>query len=336
MTGIERKAAGATGRRRFLAIAGAAAGVALLPGSGRGAPALHEWRGVALGAEASIRLLHPDAAEARRVIAAALDEVERLERIFSLYRPDSAVARLNREGRLEEPPLELVELLGRAAAVSEASGGAFDVTIQPLWTRYREHLAAAEASGRSATPPPDLEAALALVDWRALRVDARRLGFARPGMAVSLNGIAQGFVTDRVAALLRRNGIERVLLDLGEVRGLGRRADGGPWRVGVADPAAPERALGALDASGLAIASSGGYGCLFDREGRYSHLIDPRSGRTAPARRGVTVAAVEATLADAWSTAFSLMAPGEIRELAPRVGGLSVYLATPGRLRRLA
>ncbi|SMF21574.1 thiamine biosynthesis lipoprotein [Tistlia consotensis] len=316
-------------RRRFIAIAGAVAGAALLPPSAHARTAVHDWNGVALGARASIRLLHPDAAEARRIIALAVDEIERLERIFSLYRADSALARLNREGRLEPPPLELVELLQRAAAVSEASGGAFDVTVQPLWRGYQEHFA---AGGETA---PDLAALLPLVGWRRLQVDAERVAFGRPGMAVTLNGIAQGFVTDRVAELLRRNGVERVLLDLGEIRGLGSRPDGRGWQVGIADPAEPTHALGALDCSGRAVATSGGYGTVFDREARFSHLIDPRRGTTAPTRRGVTVVAAEATLADAWSTAFSLMPAAEIRDRAQAAGGLGVYLAVPGALRRL-
>ncbi|MEX2628853.1 MAG: FAD:protein FMN transferase [Tistlia sp.] len=322
----------AVGRRRFLAIAGAAAGLALVSGPARAEAVVHRWSGVALGAQASIRLLHPDAAEARRVIALAVLEIERLERIFSLYRPDSAVVRLNRDGRLAAPPLELVELLGRAAGVSRASGGAFDVTMQPLWQRYRAHFAGAAVDAGQ----PDVSDLLPLVDWRALQVDPQRVVFERAGMALSLNGIAQGFVTDRVAALLRRNGVESLLLDLGEIRGVGRRPDGRGWQVGIADPADPARSLGRLDGSDRAVATSGGYGTLFDRAGRFSHLIDPRSGRTAAAARGVTVAAPEATLADAWSTAFSLMEKAEIESLARQLEEVAVYLSGPGTLERIA
>lgn len=319
-------------RRRFIGIAGAAAGLALLPGSGRAAVKTVQWSGVALGARASIRLVHRDAAEARRVIALAVAEIERLEAVFSLYRRDSAVSRLNRDGRLLAPPPELVDLLARARAVSEASGGAFDVTVQPLWRRLAEHFAAQPAA--EALPP--LDDVLPLVDWRAVAVDGARLAFARPGMAVTPNGIAQGYITDRVAELLRRNGIEHVALDLGEARALGQAEDGRPWTVGIADPAAPERLAGRLEAADRAVATSGGYGTVFDREGRFSHLVDPRSGTTAPVRRGVTVVAGEACLADAWSTAFMLMEPAAIRATAARLG-LEVYAAGgAGGLERLA
>jgi FAD:protein FMN transferase len=110
-------------RRRFLSISAAAAGMTLFPAAyGAGAfPAyedvgchLRMWRGVALGADAMLQVHHPDPDKADRMIDACLAEVSRLERIFSLYREDSALCRLNRDGRLEDPPVELVELLGRS------------------------------------------------------------------------------------------------------------------------------------------------------------------------------------------------------------------------------
>ncbi|MEQ9523108.1 MAG: FAD:protein FMN transferase [Thalassobaculum sp.] len=319
------------GRRRFIAIAGAFGGTALLPTVTQATAELHHWRGVALGARASIRLLHPDPAEAHRIIDLAVQEIERLEAIFSLYRGDSALAVLNRDGRLPDPPLELVELLSRAREVSRLSGGAFDVTVQPLWQRYRDHFAT-----HAGTALPAVADLLPLVDWRALRIDPTEVALTRSGMAVTLNGIAQGFVTDRVHDLLRRNGIGQVLLDLGEIRAAGDRGDGRPWHVGIADPGNPDRSLRRLDCVDRAIATSGGYGTVFDRGYRYSHLIDPRNGRTAPVLRGTTVTAPDATTADAWSTAFALMTRQEVVEIAPLIGDMKVYFATMGSVAQIA
>lgn len=319
-------------RRRFIGIAGAAAGLALLPNLSAAEARPYHWRGIALGADASIQILHADGAEARRIISLAVAEIERLETVFSLYRPDSALRRLNGDGRLADPPPELRDILARAAAVSAASGGAFDVTVQPLWERMRRHF----VESPDAATPPELDEALALVDWRGVRVGRREIAFDRPGMAVTLNGIAQGYITDRVAELLRRNAIDRVALDLGESRTMGRSPDGDPWRVGIADPAQPSRLIARLEASDRAVATSGGYGMLFDRKERFSHLLEPRTGRTASPRRSVTVVAEEACLADAWSTAFALMETGGVGETA-RSAGLEVYLAeAEGDLNRVA
>ena len=99
-------------RRRFIAIAAAMAATAVWPRTGTAGMAMREWRGVALGAQATIRLAHPDAVAAQELLERCMAEVERLERIFSLYRPESALSRLNDAHSLEAPPFELVELLG--------------------------------------------------------------------------------------------------------------------------------------------------------------------------------------------------------------------------------
>ncbi|MFQ5467170.1 MAG: FAD:protein FMN transferase, partial [Kiloniellaceae bacterium] len=100
---------------------------------------VYRWRGIALGAPATIAIHHRDEAEARRLIALSRAEIARLEAVFSLYLPSSALARLNGDGRLDAPPLDLVTLLGAVRAWSARTGGAFDATVQPLWHLYAAH-----------------------------------------------------------------------------------------------------------------------------------------------------------------------------------------------------
>ncbi|HSM20338.1 MAG TPA: FAD:protein FMN transferase, partial [Hyphomicrobiales bacterium] len=126
-------------RRRFISITATAAGLSLAPGlPALARPELTQWRGRALGADASITLAAPDKARAERLIAAARAEIERIEAIFSLFRDDSALSRLNRGGRLEAPPFDLVELLSISGRVHRLTGGAFDPTVQPLWAVYAD------------------------------------------------------------------------------------------------------------------------------------------------------------------------------------------------------
>ncbi|MGF1608734.1 MAG: FAD:protein FMN transferase [Kiloniellales bacterium] len=319
-------------RRRFIAIAGVAAGCAAMGPAAPAAAPIHRWHGTALGSSASIQLLHPEPEAARVLIEQAVAEMARLERIFSLYRSESDLSRLNRGGMIEAPPLALVELLARAAEVSRVTDGVFDVTIQPLWRRFAVHFSRDEA----APSGPVIDDVLPLVDWRALDITPERIAFRQPGMAVTLNGIAQGFVTDRVAELFGRNGVDHVLLDLGEIRACGQAPAGRPWRVGIADPLQPAEIIGRLDLASRAVATSGGYGTLFDASGRFSHLIDPRSGRTAPAARSVTVTAADATTADAYSTAFALMDEPAIAAVARGFPDLTVHVACGAGLKQLS
>lgn len=281
-------------RRRFLTISAAAGGMIL---AGRAAPAAEpwEWRGTALGADASLRLYHPDRSAARALITACLAEVERLEAIFSLYRDNSALCRLNRDGGLKAPPGELVELLSEAAAMSRQTGGRFDVTVQPLWELYDSHFA---QPGADPAGPGEraIAAVLPQVGWQGVRIAADRISFARPGMAVTLNGIAQGYITDRVASLLMGRGMKAVLVDMGEIRALGPKSDGAPWRVDLEDGRSVMLSTGA-------IATSAADGTRFSPY--CHHIFDPATGRSAPDRGPVTVRHRRATIADAGSTALA-------------------------------
>ncbi len=309
-------------RRRFLAVLGASAACAGLPlarAGTRGTPDPVAWKGTALGALASITLVHEDRAHARRVLDACLDELERLERVFSLYRADSALVRLNDAGELRAPPAELVELLSASLALARASSGAFDPTIQPLYRLYEAHFRAPDAAPEG----PDDEAvarALRRVDHRRVEVAADRIVLGLHGMALTLNGIAQGYVTDRIADRLRGDGFAGVAIDLGEARAAGRRADGRAWAAAVVDPEEPSRTLFELamgDAVGqvAALATSAGAGTRFGADPRVHHLFDPRTGRSANRYASVSVAAARATIADGLSTALSVVAPERARAL---------------------
>src|SRR5690625_291735 len=282
-------------RRRLLTISAA---MAILPGLARANPATHLWTGQALGARASIRLSHPDG---RQIAARVLAETERLEDILSLYRADSALSRLNRDGRLDAPPFELLECLSIADAIHKASGGRFDPTVQPLWAGWAEAAARGERPGAEA-----LADALQHTGWEHVALDAGLIEMRR-GMALTLNGIGQGYVADRVAALLRAEGLTDILVDTGEFHAIGGDPSGGAWRLSLA-------AGGSVDLQDRALATSSPLGTTFDQHGRDGHILDPETGHPAlPAWREITISAPTAALADALSTAACLMADrGEI------------------------
>ena len=308
-------------RRRFVAISAVALGVtaAGLPFPAAANAPLARWRGVALGAEASITLRHP---QADRIISACRAEIARLERIFSLYDAGSALSRLNADGKLDAPPFELLELLGQCGALHAATGGLFDPTVQPLWAAYAE----AFSSGRS----PDgaiLDQALRRVGWAGVSAEPGRIVFLKPGMALTLNGIAQGYVADRVAALLRAEGLTDVLVNTGEMRALGGHPDGGAWPVSFDDGRGGS--TGSIDLRDAALATSSPLGTAFDAGGRVGHILDPRTGQpAAPGWRLVSVTAKTAALADGLSTAMCLMTRAEIdRALARFPDARLAYLA---------
>jgi thiamine biosynthesis lipoprotein len=302
---VELSAERPTRRRAIAILAGTAAAVAT--GDLRRAQAEIVWQGTAMGADAQIAFCGVDQPTARAVGALAVAEIERLERALSLFRNDSEISRLNRDGALDAPSGDFRRALALALAVAEASGGLFDPTVQALWETHVDWLAAA-----AGLPPPAMIAAgRARVDWRriALSDDIVLLGY---GQRVTLNGLGQGYVTDRVADLLRARGFQHVLVDLGEQRALGSRADGSPWEIARAG-AAP------LQLSDGALATSEAAGCVLGADGAIHHLFDPRTGRSAVHWRRMTVHHRSAAVADALSTALYAASPAEIAPILARV-----------------
>nr|WP_295464300.1 FAD:protein FMN transferase [Mesorhizobium sp.] len=313
-------------RRRFISIAASAAGLVLLP-SGASAREMQTvtWEGNALGAAARITLDHPDKRVAELLIRQAVAEAGRLERIFSLYRSDSALSELNRIGALATPPTELVAVLQTSREVWDLTGGAFDPTVQPLWTLLADHFGGAKPDPSGPTRER-LGEALQRVGLDKVAFSATRIAFERPGMALTLNGIAQGFITDRIVDVLRRGGVTKTLVDMGEIRAVGSRPDGSPWKVGIEDPRDEGGLATILEVEDRAVSTSSGEGFRFDAAGHFNHLIDPCSGFGAGRYRSVAVVAPDATAADAFSTAFSLLEADEVGKIVDRRPGLRAHL----------
>jgi thiamine biosynthesis lipoprotein len=305
------------GRRKFLTISAAAAGVALVPlgASQRTRQAqLVEWTGLSLGSLVAIRLHHPDRRAGEALLRRVVTEARRLETIFSLYERDTALCELNRRGVLVAPPTELVELLGLCDRFWRLTSGVFDPTVQPLWQCYAEHFSIAGAS-KEGPAPERLREALRLVGWSKVRFDGDRVMFDRRGMGLTLNGVAQGYITDRVVEMLREAGLESSLVDMGEIRTLGLRPDGNPWQVALRGPAG---AVTLSDTTNKAVATSGAEAFQFDRDGRCNHLFNPATGHCADPARSLTVVATTAVAADALSTAFAIMNQKEIAAVLMR------------------
>lgn len=295
-------------RRRTICIMAAAAGLPLIPFASGAEAAIEPvvWQGHALGAPATLILNIDDKVLAARLINRVVAEVARLESIFSLYKDGSALRELNRVGALVAPPFEMVALLEACRSAWDASGGAFDPTIQPLWMLYARHFSSPDAEP-AGPESQELDAALSRVGFDGVRFNRDRIAFARPEMALSFNGIAQGYVTDRIVDLLREAGMTSSLVNMGENRAIGAQPDGRPWRIGLAETEtglAPDKILQIVN---RAVSTSSASGFHFDPSARFGHILDPRRGSVPPFYRRMTVIAPDATTADAMSTAFSLM-----------------------------
>ncbi|SDK93011.1 FAD:protein FMN transferase [Paracoccus chinensis] len=266
-------------RRRFLALSACALAL-----SAAAAPTRHHWQGVAMGADVALTVEGGTPAAARAFFSEAERALQSVERQFSLF-GGSELMRLNALGRLPHPSADMLALLDLAGRVHAATGGAFDPTVQPLWQARR--LGHDESPARS------------LVGWDEVRADVAEIRLARPGMALTLNGIAQGFAADRLAEVATRHRLGDLLIDAGEVRALG--ASGWQARIETPDGGLVRE----LTLQGRALATSAPFGTRIGLAGDRAHILGPQG--QPPRWALVSVSAENAALADALSTAAVLM-----------------------------
>ena len=280
------------------------------------------------------RPTHDDHAAVQTVLRLCLGEIERLENIFSLYRPHSELTRLNRDGVLRDPSLDMVSLLRVAHRVSEASGGGFDVSVQPLWKLYADHFR--RHPGDPVGPPARaIEQTLKHIDFARVGISETAVRI-RPGMALTLNGIAQGYITDRIAELLHERGWPDVLINLGEMRAIGLSPVGSSWTAVLDVPDHAPANASRLTLSQRAVATSAGRATAFEASGHHHHLFSPHDGRSAGQFHSVSVAASRATVADALSTALYVMPRQEMPRLIKVFPAVEAWLvAANGRIAHL-
>lgn len=264
-------------------------------------------------------------------LTACASELQRLEGLFSATQETSDIARLNAsDGTAVAVDDDTAALLQQAIALSAQTGGAFDPTVYPLMHLW--------GFGEDPSVPDahEIESMLTLVGAGRITL-ADGCASLPTGMGVDLGGIAKGYAADKLSHLLADAGVESALLSLGgNVSAVGCKPDGSSWRIAVRDPADETAIVGVVEASDLAVVTSGGYQRYFEQDGvRYHHILDPDTGY--PADSGLassTVIASSGTKADALSTALFVMGPEDAiaywREYGSGEDGFSFVLVTDG------
>ena len=282
-----------------------------------------------MGTLVTITAAHPDAEAARKMVSATFDEIERLESLLSRHRPGTPVWSLNETGVVRAPPPEVLEVVQGGLDYSTLTAGAFDITIAPLLNLYTSSF-----SRTGAAPPREaIQRALALVGFQHVRASQREIAFENPGMAVTLDGIAKGYIVDRAVVVLREHGATSVLVDAGgDMASAGESLGGDPWKIGLQDPRVSDGSLGVLGLRGESVATSGDYVHYLTPDMSLHHIIDPRTGSSPAHTSGVSVVAPSAMAADALSTAAFVLGPEEGLELLDRLDGIEGMIVTKDQM----
>jgi alpha-L-fucosidase len=282
----------------------------------------------AMGTNAEVFLYAANSERASELFEAAFGEIERVEAALSTYRSTSEVSRINREagdGPVTTDP-EVFDLIQRALTFSEKTGGAFDITVAPLveaWGFFRE---AGHYPSRD-----ELSDARTRTGWEKVALDpaTRGIHFLSPGLEFDLGGIGKGWALDCAARTLRRLGVDAALLGLGQSSyfAIGAPPESPGWAITIPDPASPGQGLSTVHLRDRSLSTSGSAEKYFEQEGqRYSHIIDPRTGRPAAEMMQVTVMASTATESDALSTAMFVLGPEGATDLLDGDVGVNALL----------
>jgi thiamine biosynthesis lipoprotein len=318
-------------RRRAIRIVAAAAGLPLMIAAVRATapPAqMFHWQGAVLDGLAELTLWHADAALCQRTILKVGAEIARYERIFSLYQPDSEISRLNATGALRRPAPELRALIEESQRFGAMSAGAFDISVQPLWQLYEAHFWSHAHIVQDIVARAQ-DVARELVDFRRIETGAGRIAFAREGMGITLNSVAQGFITDAIADMLRNEGFESAVVDLGEFRTLGGHPDGHPWRIGIRNALAAREVDRVVELENMALAVSGGYGTTFEPTGHFHHIFDPQTGASTHKLADAAVIAPRATAATALAVAVCVLGEERGQALVEACPGTRAIITRP-------
>ena len=270
--------------------------------------------GIVFGTTVSMTVLHENESIARAALASAFTAVREVDALMSVYRTDSQVGRLNHDGYLSQPDPRLLHVLETAQYLAQQTKGAFDVTVQPLWNA---------ANARQPIAP-----VLSHVDWRKLEISKSELRLIESGMAITLNGIAQGFGADQALSALKLHGIRHALLDTGEFASLGTNETGHPWSLAVRDPRDENRFAHILAADGRCLATSGDYATRFTEDFSQHHIVDPHTGESPTELAAVSVLAPSGLLADGLSTACMVLGAKNSLALAASMQDVDVLCIT--------
>jgi FAD:protein FMN transferase len=286
---------------------------------------------MSMGCAYAIVIYGPEAGALPRIVEAAFDEVDRIDRLMSHYKPQSPLSRLNREaarGPVAVEP-ELFDFIAECLRYSRDSGGAFDITVGPLmkaWGFFR--------GGGRVPADEELAELRSRVGYQHILLQERdrTIHFDRPGVELDLGGIAKGYAVDRVVALLRKAKVEAALVSAGAstIYGLGAPPGRKGWDVSVQDPVDPSRTALTVRLRHRALSVSGRAEKSFVSKGvSYSHIMDPRRGTPVPGVLSVVVLAETGTAGDALDDAFFVQGVAGTRAYLRQLPATEAFLFLP-------
>ena len=259
----------------------------------------------------------------------AFDRIEQVDREMSLFNPDSTLSRINRLAGGEPVAVDedLMKVLKRAIEIAKLSNGAFDPTVGPLVVLWRSYL-----EQRQIPDEPTISQSKALVDYRKIELNEKEMTvrLKEAGMMLDLGAIAKGYAADSAAKTLKAAGVKTATVEIGgDIYAFGHKPGDQPFRIPIENPYPnQEKPVGIVIGTDMGVVTSGNYSQYVYLAGqRYSHFIDPRSGRAIAGLASCTVTGPDAMTSDAMATTVCVLGTGPGKVFVQKVN--QWYLAQP-------
>lgn len=274
-----------------------------------------------MGTFVTITVLDSSRARAEEAVARGFAEVQRLIGIFSRYDSATAVGELNARGGIKGVPQEMTAIMKESFGYYRLTNGWFDITVKPLVDLFKKTF---KATGN---PPAasEIKDALSLVGMDNISCNDREIRFLKAGMGITLDGIAKGYIVDRVAMLMKKLNVSYALINAGgDIRALGEKK----WRIAIRDPFDPDKYVEVINLKDNAIATSGNYEVYFDKEKLYHHIITPGTGYSPAEVVSASVVTKTTVAADALSTAILALGPVSGKQLIGKLPDTEALMIT--------
>ncbi len=277
-----------------------------------------------MGTSVKVAVINSDVEWAKEAIDLSFEEMYKIDDLMSIYKDSSEISTLNKNGYCDYPDADTIRVIERANHHSGLSNGAFSVAVLPAIELWKKGIPVEER----------VEETLELLDYKNILIDDGKIRFKRDGMGITLGGIAKGYAVDKAVETLKENGVEHALVSAGgDLRTVGNKLDGTPWRVAIRNPWEKKESVTTIELCDKAVATSGNYE-RFSNEGTISpHIVDPRTGHTVQGlMMSVTVLAENTIDADALSTAVFVLGAEEGLRLVERARSEALIMSNDGEI----
>ena len=269
---------------------------------------IHKRKLSMLGSPFEMTVVAKDTVEANVYINMAVGEVRRIENEISDWIPTTPISEVSRNAGIKpvKVPLEVFELVERAIKVSEITSGAFDISYASM-----DRIWKFDGSMKEMPTPEAIKKSVEKIGYKNIILDKNEhtIFLKMEGMKLGLGGIGQGYIADKIYALLLSKGCNSGLVNVsGDIFAWGKQPDGNPWTVGIVNPMNKNKIFATFPLENSAVETSGSYEkfVIFDGK-RYSHIIDPRTGYPAMGVVSVSVFAKQTEIADALATGIFVL-----------------------------